>query len=380
MTTVLAVTQRPEVVSLVERCAAAVGADFSHVAQPELARPRWKNTNVIVLDGVWADRVGVLGLVRHDQLFMVDDHPQDRWPDAVALGARGLVQTADDAGLLAHLARVSDGPGDAALCVVTGASGGVGASTFAAVCASRSAARSWATVLVDADDSGPGIDLLLGSEDVEGMRWPDLDTSSAHLAADAVAESLPRSGGFAHLSVGRRDVPHGPAPGVVTALRRAFDVVVADVPRHGLVPGTALAGELVAHAAVVAVLVTPDVRGIAAAERLCEFATVPVVAIAAVGPSGWGPLGWGGRRGSAGRSVSAGRSGRTGLDETQLERTLGVPVIGRGAWNRGIAADVEAGLGPHRAKSSWSAADAVLDLLAPSPTMPQRETAGRVTA
>ena len=57
---------------------------------------------------------------------------------------------------------------------VLGAVGGAGTSTLACWLADRAAHEDRPAVLVDADRGGCGIDVLLGLEDQDGLRWPDL--------------------------------------------------------------------------------------------------------------------------------------------------------------------------------------------------------------
>lgn len=70
---------------------------------------------------------------------------------------------------------------------IVGGSGGVGASTFAAVLAS-----SLDAVLLDLDASAGGIDVLLGAEDVPGVRWSGLHLGGGELSPQLLADSLPR--------------------------------------------------------------------------------------------------------------------------------------------------------------------------------------------
>ena len=64
-------------------------------------------------------------------------------------------------------------PGSATIAVV-GASGGVGASTFAAALARTQCAAVGRALLIDAHAYSGGLDLLLGVEAEAGARWPEL--------------------------------------------------------------------------------------------------------------------------------------------------------------------------------------------------------------
>ena len=67
---------------------------------------------------------------------------------------------------------------------VVGGSGGVGASTFAAVLAAVTARA----MLVDIDVVGGGIDVLLGIEDVPGARWSGLRVGGGRLDPGSLAD------------------------------------------------------------------------------------------------------------------------------------------------------------------------------------------------
>jgi MinD superfamily P-loop ATPase len=76
---------------------------------------------------------------------------------------------------------------------VVGGSGGVGASTFAAVLAATATAGGLRdAVLVDLDPVAGGIDVLLGAEDLPGPRWSGLRLAGGDLEPRLLAEGLPR--------------------------------------------------------------------------------------------------------------------------------------------------------------------------------------------
>lgn len=70
--------------------------------------------------------------------------------------------------------------------------GGAGASTLAAAIA-RVAAQEYAgaVTLIDAVAYSGGIDLLLGVEKHDGLRWPDLNLGEGHIAASDLRSCLP---------------------------------------------------------------------------------------------------------------------------------------------------------------------------------------------
>jgi secretion/DNA translocation related CpaE-like protein len=150
---------------------------------------------------------------------------------------------------------------------VIGAGGGAGASTFAAALALGAASRSLRVLLIDADPLGGGLDVLLGIEEVAGIRWPDLVETRGRLASQSLAAALPQAAGVAVLSWGRE------GPGLIAAEAmsavldagiRGHDLVVVDLPRQ-IDPVT----ELVLSRSDETALVTVNrVRATAAAARI----------------------------------------------------------------------------------------------------------------
>jgi secretion/DNA translocation related CpaE-like protein len=116
------------------------------------------------------------------------------------------------------------------LVAVIGGRGGAGASVFATGLAVTAARCGAATVLVDADPLGGGLDLVLGWEELDGLRWPGLAAGTP-----AVVQALPRQAGLATLSFDRSPAPRVPVDALVSTLataRRGSDLVVVDLPRR----------------------------------------------------------------------------------------------------------------------------------------------------
>src|SRR3954469_13289994 len=104
---------------------------------------------------------------------------------------------------------------------VTGGSGGVGASTFAAVLAM--VARP--AVLVDLDPVGGGADVLLGIEAHPGARWSGVRLDGGRLEPTLLADGLPRWRDVAVLAADSGEPSPGAALQVVDAARRLGTVV-----------------------------------------------------------------------------------------------------------------------------------------------------------
>ena len=97
-------------------------------------------------------------------------------------------------------------PGSATIAVV-GASGGVGASTFAAALARTQCAADGRALLIDAHPYSGGLDLLLGVEAEPGARWPELTVGDGSIDAADLYRALPSTpDGVAVLSAARSTV------------------------------------------------------------------------------------------------------------------------------------------------------------------------------
>ncbi|WP_199712175.1 septum site-determining protein Ssd [Kocuria tytonis] len=160
---------------------------------------------------------------------------------------------------------------------VVGATGGVGASTAACWLAGHFAAQGADTVLVDGDPLGTGLDLVLGEETEDGLRWPELHQFSGAVAADQLWAAMPRVDALRYLSWDRH-ATHAdtvPAATVVSALRGAAAVQVVDLSRAGLARQAPWCDAVV-------VLAPRTVRGVLAAEHaVLTCGAVPAVTVLA---------------------------------------------------------------------------------------------------
>lgn len=200
---------------------------------------------------------------------------------------------------------------------VVGGRGGSGASTLAAALAGQLARRS-ATVLVDLDRGSGGIDVLLGLEGADGVRWPDLAGARGEVSGGDVLAMLPRWGSCAVLSADRSR-PGAPEPAVVAdvlhAVTSAAGAVVLDLDR-----GAVIAGESLAAACDAVLVVAPrDLRSIAG--------------ILALRPGLSGVPAWLVVRGPAPGGIGA----------TELSEAVGLPVLGSLRHDRRRAAALERG-------------------------------------
>ncbi|MHA6512695.1 septum site-determining protein Ssd [Tessaracoccus sp. Z1128] len=153
---------------------------------------------------------------------------------------------------------------------LVGATGGLGVSTLALALGLTGARQAMGSAVVDLAASSGGLDLAVGAEAVEGVRWADL--AGAHGELGEVAARLPAVAGMALLAQSRQD-PGPPSPGsvsaVVSALARSHRLVVLDCGRDP-------APLPVDHTVLV---VGADVRSVAAARMLGETRGVTPSAI-----------------------------------------------------------------------------------------------------
>ncbi|WP_344140545.1 septum site-determining protein Ssd, partial [Luedemannella flava] len=170
---------------------------------------------------------------------------------------------------------------DGRVIVVLGGRGGCGASVLATALAITGLKQRRATLLVDADPLGGGVDLVLGWEEREGLRWPQLAEASGRVHPPALVSALPSIGNLAVLSFDRGGVDGIPAAAMAAALdagRRGRDLVVVDAPRY-----FDDAARYALTAADRAYLLVPgDLRGCAAAALVAAQAARHCPGLAAV--------------------------------------------------------------------------------------------------
>ncbi len=157
---------------------------------------------------------------------------------------------------------------------VLGASGGLGASAFAAVLASVAGTLAGDAVLVDLDPASGGVDVLLGIETRPGARWSGLQLAGGALDPRSLADGLPRAGPCAVLAADRFDADADAVQQVVTAAAELGPVVL-DLPRHPSDVRTAAE----AMCDLVVLVVRPDVTGLVAARAANEALVEPAIGL-----------------------------------------------------------------------------------------------------
>ncbi|MGY2127133.1 septum site-determining protein Ssd [Blastococcus sp. SYSU DS0617] len=203
--------------------------------------------------------------------------PAEEWAAAVEVGAeRVALLPADEAWLLSRaVAAVRTPVTRGWLLAVGGGCGGAGASTVAAALAVAAAPGA---VLVDTDGWGAGLDLLLGAERAEGLRWPELTGLRGRVSGDALLACLPEVAGVHVLAAARSGHPGLPEEAVravVEAARTDGAPVVVDLPRPGPDGFCATTHAVLAEADLALLVVPARLRAASAARLLVSAAGSP---------------------------------------------------------------------------------------------------------
>ncbi|MCW0214347.1 MAG: septum formation initiator [Pseudonocardia sp.] len=340
------------------RLSAAAGTEVHRAVDSADARRRWLTAPFVVLDGASAARCVEAGLPRREGVVVAvrGQARSEDWMHAVALGAEQVLSLPrSESWLVAAFADAAEQAGrherGRVLAVVAGR-GGAGASVLAAAVAVGSARGGDRTLLVDCDPLGGGLDLVLGAEDVAGMRWPELTVTEGRVPAGALHAALPapaigRDGELGVLSCAR--AARGPSPAAVAAVldagRRAGETVVCDVPRYP----TEAALTALADADLTVLVVPADVRACAAASRVAAVLAEQTtrVALAVRGPA------------------------PGGVDARDVAAALDLPLLVAMRPEPGLSRAMERGTPPGRRKGPLaSASRTILDAVAAAVRQP----------
>jgi secretion/DNA translocation related CpaE-like protein len=286
----LLVTADPDLLDDLLRLAAAGGTEVDVAPDPAAARPRFAAATLVLIGADQADACLRARLPRRPRVVIVGRTPAAgaAWEIAGLLGAEhvAVLPTAEP-WLVDRFAERSEPASPGRIMAVIGGRGGAGASILAAGLAVTAVGEGLRTLLVDGDPLGGGLDLVLGWERVDGLRWPALSGAGGRVDPPALLQALPHRGDLVLLSFAR-DAPLGDPPFAVPgeamaatldAARRGRDVIVADLPRQ-----LDDAAVLALQAADRALIVVPaELRATAAAARIaaavalhCDDLTVVV--------------------------------------------------------------------------------------------------------
>src|SRR4051794_3773602 len=293
----LVVSSDEELVDDLLRLLAAAGTE-AELATGGPALRRAHRTAPLVLVGADALPGGaVRALPRRPGVVVVSagELPAADWAAAVELGAERVARLPDDeAWLLSRCAAAARSPvEDGWLVAVGGSCGGAGASTVATALAVAAAPGS---LLVDGDAGGGGLDLLLGAERIDGLRWPQLTGLRGRVAGDALLASLPEADGVHVLAASRAEAVPVP-PEALTAGALAGGTGRAAGARAGRTGGRrvvvalprgdpALAEPVLAEADLAVLVVPARLRAASAARLLLAGAWSAAVVVVRPVPGG----------------------------------------------------------------------------------------------
>lgn len=367
--TILIVTEDEELLDdLLRLCAAAgVGAEVAHGAPASRANwagwsgaAAWEKAQLVLVGDDCAGsgglggaaEAGPPGALRRSGVLLVGRDLDDSgvWERGARIGAEGVVVLPDaESWLAGRIADAAEGFGAPALTVgVMGGRGGAGVSTLACALAVTAAQAGQRTMLIDGDSLGGGLDVLLGGERTEGLRWPAFAESRGRVGGAALEESLPKMHDLSVLSWDRGDsvvIPADAMQSVLAAARRRGGAVVVDLPRR--------LDDMVAEVLVqldLGLLVVPaELRAVAAAHRVASRVQMMTRDLRAVVRTPGGP---GGPRTYA-----------SGLDEKEVARLLELKLAGELPWEPRLLESVESGTPPgarkhgalaHFCRSFWA--------------------------
>ncbi|WP_178132690.1 septum site-determining protein Ssd [Phytohabitans rumicis] len=282
-------TSDGELLDDVLRLAAAGGSELDLAPDPTAAKPRYPTASLVLIGMDQAQASMRARLPRRPRVVLVGrtGYVDDPWQMAEMLGAEHVATLPSaEPWLVDRFSERLTGRDDAVVVAVVGGRGGAGASVLAgglAVTAKRAGLR---TLLVDGDPLGGGLDLVLGWEDIDGVRWPELGDAEGRIDAAALVDALPSRGGLVVLSWDRGTLFSLPVQAMAAAMdaaRRACDFVVVDLPRR-----FDDAAVLALQSACRVYLVVPaELRATAAATRVAAAARVhcPDLALIVRGPT-----------------------------------------------------------------------------------------------
>lgn len=327
----LVVTSDNELLDELLRLAAAGGTEVEVAADPAAARSRWIAAPLVMLGTDQAQACLRARLPRRPRLILVGrSEPGDvGWDVAELIGAEHLAMLpAAEPWLVDRFAESTadhngTGGDGARVVAVIGGRGGAGASVLAGGLAVTAARLGLRTLLVDADPLGGGLDLVLGWEQLEGLRWPALSEADGRVDPPALVRALPSRGHLVVLSWDRGELHSLPAEAMAATLdagRRGRDLIVVDLPRR-LDDPAAMALQAADQAFV---LVPAELRATAAAARVAASAALHCSNLSVIV-----------------RDPAPGR-----LKAREVARALGLPLVGTLRPEPGLRRNLERGEAP----------------------------------
>lgn len=269
----LVVTADADLLDHLLRLAAAGGTEVDVAPDPAAARCRYGRAPLVVIGVDQAQACLRAKLPRRPRVVLVGQ-PGDPspWELAELVGAQHVAMLpAAEPWLVDRFAGGADGRREGRVIALLGGRGGAGTSVLSVALARTAARAAFRTLLVDADPLGGGLDLLLGWEDLDGLRWPEMSQAEGQVDPPALVRALPGRGDLSLISWDRSGPLELPAQAMAATLdagRRGRDLVVVDLPRR-LDDAATLALERSDRALLV---VPAELRATAAAARVAAVA------------------------------------------------------------------------------------------------------------
>jgi secretion/DNA translocation related CpaE-like protein len=267
----LVVTGDPDLLDDLLRLAAAGGTEVDVASDLAAARPRYPLAPLVVVGADQAAACLRARLPRRAGVLLVCRGAVPQWifEASPRIGSENVVQLPDAEAWLVDRFAAQPGRPVGRILAVIGGRGGAGASILAGGLAVTAVGAGHRTLLIDADPLGGGLDLLLGWEMVDGLRWSALADAGGRVDPATLLGALPHRGDLVLLSFARDQSPTVPAEAMavtIDAARRGRDVIIADLPRQ-----LDDAAVLALQSADRAVLIVPaELRAAASAARVAQ--------------------------------------------------------------------------------------------------------------
>lgn len=328
VTAPLLVSADPLLIADVQRLSAAAGVLLDVAPDCAGAMRLWSRASLCLVGEDCADALALGAPPRRQRVHVLGRSPvgDSLFRHAVGIGAETVAGLpASETWLVELLTDVGDARAAPGVAVaVIGGSGGAGATVFAAALAQMSTERR-ATLLVDADPIGAGIDRVLGLEGAEGIRWDSMLQTTGRLSSRSLREALPRTGQLSVLTW-PTDRPASlqafAMREVLSAGRRGFDAVVVDLPRHR----DTVVEETISRCDHVVLLSTLTVPGVSAAARVAQ------------------------RLPEATPTRHLVTRGAGGVSPESVSRLLRMPLLASMGDQRGLDEAINLGVGPTRSR------------------------------
>lgn len=325
----LLISGDPMLCAEVQRLSAAAGVVPEVTSDPGRGLRGWGTSPLVLVGADAAAALAATGPPRRSRVFVLGRSPigDALFRDALGLGAEAVAGLPEsETWLVELLTDIGDGGATPGVTIgVLGGSGGAGATVFATALA-QAAAEQAATLLVDADPIGAGVDRVLGLEGADGIRWDSMLQTTGRLSSRSLREALPSTGALSVLTW-PTDRPSSlqafAVREVLSAGRRGFTTVVVDLPRHP----DPVVEESISRCDHIVLVSTLTVPGVTSAARLA--ARLPELA-----PH---------------RHLVT-RGGRAGVTPESVSRLLRMPLLAAMADQRGLDEAVNLGAGPARSR------------------------------